>query len=162
MAYELHDWQRQELHQLLPVFVTLGWFFPLLRAFLVDVWLNPATGTAFEGCEIGRKIPKYSVTYRRHTRSAPSQPETLDVTVPKSTPNPRCARFRLWFKDSDARKRRNQLKEKAELTRQINDAGFDPFERFSAVQTNCKPTPNICSEPHLFPVFCRSNIVTLT
>jgi hypothetical protein len=51
--------------------------------------------------------------------------------IPKSTPNPRCARFRLWYKD--ARMRRKLVKDKAELTRQIEVQGFDPSERASVL-----------------------------
>ncbi len=42
-------------------------------------------------------------------------------------PNPCCARLHVWYKD--ARKRHRQLKEKAELTRQVDAAGFNQLER---------------------------------
>ena len=50
----------------------------------------------------------------------------LHRQIPKSTPNPRCARLRIWYKD--ARMRRRQIKEKVELTRQVNAAGFNQLE----------------------------------
>ena len=50
----------------------------------------------------------------------------LHQQIPKSTPNPRCARLRIWYKD--ARMRRRQIKEKVEFTRQVNAAGFNQLD----------------------------------
>ena len=51
-------------------------------------------------------------------------------SIARSTPNPHCARFRIWYKD--ARMRRCQLKLQAELKQQIAHMISDPTERARA------------------------------
>jgi len=79
----------------------------------------------------------------------------LHRQYPKSTPKPRYARLRMWYKD--ARKRRRQLKEKAEITRQVDAAGFESSERvlvlfrlFTTLHnpTAVKPTLTPTLQPH--------------
>jgi len=55
----------------------------------------------------------------------------LHRSIPRSTPNPRCARFRLWHKE--ARMRRRQLKLHAELSRQVTYMFSYPIERARAL-----------------------------
>ena len=95
---------------------------------------NPTTTTTTTPFYFPNRPP---ITFIRRTESQRKHSKRkalyLHRSIPRSTPNPRCARFRLWYKD--ARVRRRQLKSKVELLRQAAGMISDPIERACALFT---------------------------
>ena len=79
---------------------------------------NPNTSTVHPHSFFPSRPP---ITFTRRTESQRKHLKRkiryLHCNIPKSTPRPRCARFRLWYKE--ARKRRRQLRINAELSQQV-------------------------------------------